>query len=104
MTSVRSTIWRALAHGCQQQALPKGLDAAWDWLVGGIVQFVPRRRAFLRQAEQVDALAKQYAEAPDRKLREQAEEFRTLFRCRKETPERSTTGARPRWPPAKARR
>lgn len=88
MTAVRSTIWRALAHGSHNRPLPKGLDAAWDWVVGAAVRFVPRQRIFLRQAEQADALAKHYAEMPDRKLREEARELRTVFRCGKETHER----------------
>lgn len=87
MTTARSTIWRALAHGSPNRPLPKGLDAGWDWLVGTAKRFVPRRRIFLSQAEQVDALANTYAQMPDRELRQKAEEFRAVFRCRRETHE-----------------
>ncbi len=87
MTAIRSTLWRALAHGANHQPLPKGLDAAWDWMAGGVSRMVPRGRMFLRQAVLVDALAKQYAELTDRKLREKAQELHTVFRRGKDTRE-----------------
>ncbi len=84
---VESTIWRALAHGSRQRPLPKGLDAAWDWVTGTAARCVPRQRIFLRRAEQVDGLAKTYAEMADGKLRQRAAELRTIFHCGRESTE-----------------
>jgi len=88
VSTVRSTIWRALAHGGRGgRELPKGLDAAWDWMVGTAGRLAPRLRSFLRQAQLADNLAKKYSDMTDRKLRQQAQEMRTVFRRGRDTRE-----------------
>jgi len=65
--------------------LPKGLDGAYDAAVGLGGRLVPRRRRFLRQAEQVLRHEKHYADMGDGRLREQAAAFRELFLRGRET-------------------
>jgi preprotein translocase subunit SecA len=66
--------------------LPRGLDAAWDTGVGFIGRFVPRRQRFLRRAEKVLELEKDFSQVSDAKLREAAGELREIFRCHRDGP------------------
>ncbi|MDP6380055.1 MAG: translocase, partial [Phycisphaerae bacterium] len=87
MTRLPSTTWRMLAQQQAGKPLPKGLDAVWDAALGRANGLVPRRSKFMRRAEGVLALEKQFAELTDAKLREDARELRDKFRCGRETPE-----------------
>ena len=49
--------------------LPKGLDAAWDRAAGYVNRTVPRRSMYLRRAEEVLALEKDYKDLSDANLK-----------------------------------
>ena len=85
--AVPSGMWRNLSLRPRPQKLPKGLDAFWIALVAIVVPWVPRRQIFLRQAQKVVALEKEYANLNDRRLREAAMQMRDLFRLGRETSE-----------------
>ncbi len=87
MSTVPSTTWRMLARRTSGEELPKGLDAAWDAAIGLTSRLVPRRKLFLQRAERICEMEKQFSELSDAKLREQAMEFRELFRCGRDTPD-----------------
>jgi preprotein translocase subunit SecA len=73
----------ALRTGAKE--LPKGLDAAWDSALGHVGRLVPLRKRFLQRAERVLGWETHYSEMGDAKLREAAGEFRSLFRCGRDT-------------------
>lgn len=75
-----------LAQRRDAPKLPKGLDAAWDTMIGMFVPMVPRRSRYLRRAERVLAMEKQFTELPDAALRESSEELRGVFRLGREKP------------------
>ena len=60
--------------------LPKGLDAAWDSLVGLANRSLPRARRYLARAAGIVALDKDVKDLPDARLREQALSIRDTFR------------------------
>jgi preprotein translocase subunit SecA len=66
------------------EPLPKGLDAAWDIGVGLIGRVVPRRKRFLKQAESILVIEKQFSELTDAKLRQVAADMREIFRCNRD--------------------
>ncbi len=78
--------WRMLAQRRDAPKLPKGLDAAWDTMVGLFVPMVPRRSRYLRRAERILAMEKQFTELPDAVLRESSAELRGVFRLGREKP------------------
>ncbi|MHC4482762.1 MAG: preprotein translocase subunit SecA [Planctomycetota bacterium] len=86
MTVVPSTTWQMLEQRISGKPLPRGLDAAWDTGVGFIGRFVPRRQRFLRRAEKVLELEKDFSQVSDAKLREAAGELREIFRCHRDGP------------------
>lgn len=65
--------------------MPKGLDAAWDTVVGLAVPLVPRQRRFLRRAGRVLSMEESFSCESDAHLRETAGELRALFRRGRET-------------------
>jgi preprotein translocase subunit SecA len=65
--------------------LPRGLDAAWDAVIGLSRRLVPLRQRFLRRAEDVLKLEKEFENMSDARLREAAVEMRNLFRRGRET-------------------
>ncbi|MHC4721900.1 MAG: preprotein translocase subunit SecA, partial [Planctomycetota bacterium] len=81
MATIPSPIWRMLEQRMSIEPLPKGLDAAWDVGVGLAERFVPRRKRFLRQAEKILAIEKQFSELTDAKLHQAAADMREVFRC-----------------------
>jgi len=87
MSQIPSTTWRMLGERAGDKQLPRGLDAAWDAATGVLKKMVPRRRRFLREAECVVALEKQFTDVSDARLREAAHEMRDRFRCGRDTRE-----------------
>jgi len=85
MQTVPSTTWRMLDERVSAKPLPKGLDAAWDVGAGLAGRSVPRQRRFLKRAEKVLALEKEFSDIADSKLRDHACRLRDIFRCRRET-------------------
>ncbi|MEI7834917.1 MAG: prepilin peptidase [Planctomycetota bacterium] len=83
MTALPSTTWRMLAQRTGNKELPRGLDALWDTAVGMGSRLIPRQARFLREAQLVLDMDKQFAAKSDNVLRTQAEDFRALFRCGK---------------------
>ncbi len=80
MIAIPGTTWRMLARRMGGKELPKGLDAVWDTCAGMAGRLVPRRKRFLRRAESICALEKQFTDMSDASLGEKAREFRELFR------------------------
>lgn len=74
-----------LANRVVGKELPKGLDAAWDATVGFTRRMLTRTQCFLRRAGRVVAMEKRFSELTDAKLRQQAEEFRDIFRRGRDT-------------------
>ena len=72
--------WQTLDQGLQDKPLPQGADAAWHAGTGLLSRCVPRQRRFLRRAERIVELDKQFSVTTDHKLREQAAELRQVFR------------------------
>ncbi len=60
--------------------LPRGLDAAWDAARGVLARAVPRTKRFLALADEVLALEARFADLSDARLREQAGDYRAIFR------------------------
>ncbi len=87
MSTIPSTTWRMLARRTGGEELPKGLDAAWNAATGVVNRLVPRRKMLLRRAERICSMEKQFSELSDAKLREQALQFRELFRCGRDSPD-----------------
>ena len=85
MSQLPSTTWRMLGERAGDQALPRGLDAAWDAATGIVKKMVPRRQHCLREAEHVVALEKEFKDVSEARLREAAQDIRDRFRCGRET-------------------
>jgi len=85
MTAITSSTWRMFEQRISLEPLPKGFDAAWDVGVGLASRVVPRRKRFLKQAESILAIEKQFSELTDSKLRQVASDLREIFRCNRET-------------------
>jgi preprotein translocase subunit SecA len=66
------------------EPLPKGLDAAWDVGVGLAGKVVPRQKRFLKQADRILAIEKQFSELANAKLRQIAADMREIFRCNRD--------------------
>lgn len=75
-----------LAQRRDAPKLPKGLDAIWDTMIGLFVPMVPRRSRYLKRAERVLAMEKQFTELSDAALHESAAELRGAFRLGREKP------------------
>lgn len=86
MAAIPSQTWRMLEQRMSLIPVPKGLDAAWDAGVGLANRFVPRRNRFLRQAERILDIEKQFSELANAKLHQIAAEIREIFRCNRDTP------------------
>ncbi len=84
MTTIASSTWRMLDRRMSLEPLPKGLDAVWDVGVGLAGRVVPRRKRFLKQAESVLAIEKQFSELTNAKLRQIAADMREIFRCNRD--------------------
>lgn len=84
MTTIASSTWRMLEQRMSIEPLPKGLDAAWDVGVGLAGRVVPRQKRFLKQAERILAIEKQFFELTDAKLRQVAANLREIFRCNRD--------------------
>ena len=67
------------------KSLTKGLDAAWDAGLGLATRCVPRQRRFLKRAEAVLKLEKQYADLSNAQLREALAPLREIFRRQRDT-------------------
>ncbi len=87
MALVPSTMWRALEQRSVDKPLPKGLDALWDAGVGLVSRSMPRRACFLRRAQRVLALEKQFADMPNARLGETVDRLREIFRRRRDSRE-----------------
>ena len=86
MIALPSTTWRMLAQRTSNKELPQGLDSVWDRAVGVGSRFVPRCKRFLRRADCIVDLEKEFSQISDARLREKAGEFRDMFRCGREKP------------------
>lgn len=80
MDVIPSATWRMLDHRASSDFLPRGLDAMWHAGVGWVNRRIPRYQRFIRQANKILSLEKQYSTVTDSKLREIAGELREIFR------------------------
>ena len=88
MTQVTpSMTWRMLAQRTQSKELPRGIDAAYDATVGTLGRLVPRRAMFLKRAQRVLDMEKDFKDLSDARLKEQALSVRDLFHLGRETEE-----------------
>jgi len=86
MAAIPSATWRMLDSQMATKPLPKGLDAAYDTCAGFVGSFLPRRQKFLRRADRIVSLEKEFADMADARLRRVAAEMREIFRCRRDKP------------------
>lgn len=85
MTTIASSTWRMLEQRMSIEPLPKGLDAVWDVGVGLAGRVVPQRKRFLRQAERILTIEKQFSELTNATLRQIAADMREIFRCNRDS-------------------
>ncbi len=87
MALVPSTMWRTLDQRFVDKPLPQGLDAFWDASAGWMSRKLPRQRRFLRRANRVLELEKQFSDLPDARLHEVIKRLREIFRRHRDTSE-----------------
>ena len=87
MTSIPSSTWRMLQAVTHGQKLPTGADAVTDRAIGYLKRCYPRTAVLMRQARKVEALATQYKDLADARLKATALELRDLFSCGRDKPE-----------------
>ena len=86
MAAIPSATWRMLDSQMATKPLPKGLDAAYDTCAGFVGDFLPRRQKFLRRADRIVSLEKEFSDMTDARLRRVGSEMREIFRCRRDKP------------------
>ena len=87
MESVASTTWRMLSQRPKCEEPPRGLDALWHQAAGVAGRFSRSSGRFLRQADTIVAMEKDFLHASDRKLREIMAPLRDRFRLGRDTVE-----------------
>ena len=87
MTSVASTTWRMLSQRPKCEEPPRGLDALWHQAAAVAGRFSRSPSRFLRQADTIVAMEKDFLHASDRKLREIMAPLRDRFRLGRDTVE-----------------
>ena len=87
MTSVASNTWRMLSQRPKCEEPPRGLDALWHQAAGFAGRFSRSSGRFLRQADRIVAMEKDFLHASDRKLREVMAPLRDRFRLGRDTEE-----------------
>ena len=80
MNTIPSATWQMLNERASSNRLPRGLDAAWHAGSGWAKRCIPRYQKFIRRAQRIISLEKQYSVMPDSKLREVVGELREIFR------------------------
>jgi preprotein translocase subunit SecA len=80
VTNVPSTTWRMLSQSTGQEEIPQGLDAAVDRAIGAVERLVRRGSRFLRQADKIISMEKQFIRMSDRRLSDTAAGLRERFR------------------------
>ena len=80
MAALSHATWQTLDQGLHDKPLPQGADAVWHAGAGLLSRCIPRQQWFLRRAERIVELDKQFSVMTDHKLREQAAELRQTFR------------------------
>ncbi len=79
MESVASTTWRMLSQHPQNEEPPRGLDALWHQAIGLAGRFRRRPDRFLRQADKIIDMQKEFLHVSDRNLRGLMEPLRDQF-------------------------
>ena len=79
MESVASTTWRMLSQHPKSDEPPRGLDALWHQAIGLAGRFRRRPDRFLRQADKIKDMEKDFLQVSDRKLRDLMEPLRDRF-------------------------
>ncbi|MHC4533889.1 MAG: preprotein translocase subunit SecA [Planctomycetota bacterium] len=85
MVTLPSATWQMLEQRISDKPLPRGLDATWDTGIGLIDGLKPRRKMFLRRAEKVLSLEKNFSQMSDANLRKVSHELREIFRRQRDT-------------------
>ena len=86
MEMIPSATWQMLNQKLSGEPLPKGLDAAWDSVLGASGRLIRRQKRYLKQAERILELEKQFSHITDAKLHQAAAELREIFHCNREKP------------------
>ena len=87
MARLPSTTWRMLSQNPSAAKIPQGLDGAWHRAAHISGSLVRRRRRFLRRAEQIVSMEKQFSHLPDRRLKDAVSRLAERFRLGREAPE-----------------
>ena len=81
-----SATWTMLNDKVNAEPIPRGLDMVWHRLGGIAGRVVPRALLALRRSKQIMAVEKDFAGMTDAKLRESANQLRTVFRSHRDQP------------------
>ncbi len=84
MSSGETIRWRAMDQRAARRP-PTGIDAAWDTAAGWAGRLAPRMRRFGRMAEGVLMLEEEFSNLATSRLRQEAQDLRAVFRCRRDT-------------------
>ena len=79
MANVPSTTWRMLSQSTGEEEIPQGLDAAVDRAIGAVERLRRRKSRFIRQAEIIVSMEKQFRDVSDRRLRDAVAELKARF-------------------------
>lgn len=87
MATVASTTWRMLSQPPKCEEPPRGLDALWHQAAGVIGGFSRSASRFLRQADIIVAMEKDFPSRSDRQLKQSMMPLRDRYRLGRETDE-----------------
>jgi preprotein translocase subunit SecA len=87
MNRLPSTTWRMLSQDPPAAKIPQGLDEAWHRAARISGSLVRRQRRFLRRAEQIVSMEKQFSHLSDRRLKDVISRLAERFRLGRDAPE-----------------
>ena len=68
-----------LSQSPGEEEMPQGLDAAVDRAIGAVERLRRRKSRFIRQAEIIVSMEKQFRDVSDRRLRDAVAELKARF-------------------------
>ncbi|MGN6366697.1 MAG: prepilin peptidase, partial [Phycisphaerae bacterium] len=86
-TTVPSATWQMLSSQVRTEPLPQNFDAIWDAARGYLARFKYRTGRYLARAQKVLSYEYLYNDLSDARLKEEALNFRAVFRTGKDKPE-----------------
>lgn len=87
MIRLPSTTWRMLSQDPPAAKIPQGLDDAWHRAARISGSLVRRQRRFLRRAEQIVSMEKQFSHLSDRRLKDAISRLAERFRLGRDASE-----------------